>query len=96
MDTLSVGLRARVFGRVQGVNFRYSTLQRAQRLRLTGWVRNEPDGSVAVAAEGPRAAVEALLAFLHHGPPYAQVERVEAEWLPASGSFDRFDVHPGR
>jgi acylphosphatase len=92
METSPVGLHAKVYGRVQGVNFRYYTLQRAQRLRLTGWVRNQPDGSVEVRAEGPRTAVEELLAFLHQGPPHAQVERVEAEWLPASGAFRRFDV----
>lgn len=92
METSLVCLHAQAYGLVQGVNFRYSTLQRAQRLRLTGWVRNQPDGSVEVMAEGPRAAVEALLSFLQQGPPHAQVERVEAEWLPASGAFRGFDV----
>ncbi len=92
METSLVCLHAVVYGHVQGVNFRYNTLLRAQRLRLTGWVRNQADGSVEVTAEGPRAAVEELLAFLHQGPPHAQVERVEVEWRPASGAFTRFDV----
>lgn len=92
METSFVCLHAKVSGRVQGVNFRYTTLQRARQLRLTGWVRNRADGSVEVMAEGPRAAVEELLTFLHQGPPYAQVERVEVEWRPASGAFRHFDV----
>ncbi|MFP8875609.1 MAG: acylphosphatase, partial [Myxococcota bacterium] len=48
-------------GRVQGVWYRGSTQQEAQRVGVTGWVRNRPDGSVEAALEGPREAVEALL-----------------------------------
>jgi len=86
-------LHAVVHGRVQGVNFRYTTLHRAQALRLTGWVRNLPNGSVEVLAEGPRAALEQLHEFLRHGPPHAVVASVQAEWLPATAEFTRFDVH---
>jgi len=78
-------VRVRVRGRVQGVFFRDSTRRRAAELGVLGWVRNEPDGSVAVHAEGPAAAVEALLAFLHEGPPGARVEAVEAEPAAVEG-----------
>lgn len=60
MTAPSERLELVVRGRVQGVYFRASTRDEARRLGLTGWVRNEPDGSVRVLAEGPRAALEAL------------------------------------
>lgn len=64
-------LHAVVHGRVQGVFFRASTQKKARALGLTGWVRNLPDGTVEVLAVGPRPALEALLAWLHEGPPLA-------------------------
>ncbi len=92
MDTPEESLHARVFGRVQGVNFRAATRERAQALGLTGWVRNRPDGSVEVLAEGTRAALTRLLDYLHHGPRHAAVDRVEAVWRPASGGFISFEI----
>jgi acylphosphatase len=85
-------LHAIVHGRVQGVNFRYHTLLTAQALELTGWVKNRPDGAVEVVAEGPRAALEQLLDFLHHGPSHARVDRVDADWPTPTGQFVRFQV----
>lgn len=92
-------LDATVRGRVQGVGFRYFILVRATDLDLTGWVANEPDGSVRCVAEGPRPALEALLGTLEAGPAGALVERVTTAWSPATGAFDSFHVrsggHPG-
>ena len=85
-------LHAIVSGVVQGVNFRYVTRTEAARLTLAGWVRNLRDGSVEVMAEGPRPALEALLSFLHRGPPAASVENVRAEWSAAAGEFKSFDI----
>ncbi len=62
-----------VRGRVQGVWFRASTREEAQRLGLNGEVRNRPDGTVEVWAEGEPAAVEQLIAWCGHGPPLAEV-----------------------
>lgn len=70
-------LRAAVFGRVQGVAFREYTRRQAQRLGLSGWVRNLPDGSVALVCEGEDAQVDELVAWLSVGSPYAQVSRVD-------------------
>lgn len=67
---------ATVTGRVQGVSFRYYTEQQARRLGVTGWVRNEPDGSVAVHAEGPEDAVDALVDWCRSGPSMARVRHV--------------------
>jgi acylphosphatase len=66
-----------VTGRVQGVSFRYYAERTARRLGVTGWVRNEPDGSVAAHLEGDPEAVDAMLAWLHQGPPAASVEQVD-------------------
>lgn len=70
-------VRLRVTGRVQGVSFRWATEQEARRLGVAGWVRNEPDGSVAAYAVGPTDAVDALVAWAHEGPPSARVASVE-------------------
>jgi acylphosphatase len=92
-------LEATVHGRVQGVGYRYFVVRQASRLGLTGWVANEPTGRVRCVAEGPRDALETLLADLRDGPPGAWVDRVDATWSTASGSFEDFDVrsgwHPG-
>lgn len=85
-------LHAIVHGVVQGVNFRYQTRRQARALLLDGWVRNLRDGSVEVLAEGPRPQLEALLRYLHHGPPAAQVVRVEATWAAPVGDVTGFDI----
>jgi acylphosphatase len=65
-----------ITGKVQGVYFRHGTRVEAERLGLGGVARNLPDGSVEVIAHGPRAAVDSLLEWLHHGPARARVEAV--------------------
>ncbi len=92
MPELAERLQAVVTGLVQGVNFRNYTRSEAVRLGLSGWVRNRRDGSVEVLAEGPRPALEQFLAWLHHGPPAAQVNDVQAEWRLATGEFHKFEV----
>ena len=73
----SIATAARITGRVQGVWFRGWVRGEARRLGLTGWVRNEPDGSVAALFVGPGAAVAAMLALCREGPPPARVDAVE-------------------
>ena len=92
MSKEPVRLHAQVYGRVQGVNFRYYTRLEANRWGLTGWVSNRFDGSVEVVAEGEKAALKKLLTFLHRGPPSARVDRVQADWTKATGEFARFRV----
>ena len=77
---------------MQGVSFRYYTLRKARTLGIGGWCANQPNGTVRVIAEGPRAQLEALLGWLGQGPPAAHVARVAAAWLPASAEFTTFDV----
>ncbi len=85
-------LEAVVHGRVQGVYFRANTQRKARELALTGWVRNRPDGTVELAAEGSEQALNALHAFLKQGPPAAHVAKVETAWLPATQSFSEFRI----
>jgi len=70
-----------VSGRVQGVFYRASTRQRAQELGCRGYARNLPDGRVEVLAVGEPAAVHALIQWLRHGPPAAQVTDVNCTEL---------------
>lgn len=91
-DPALVRLHAIVHGRVQGVSFRYYTQKRARELGLTGFVRNQWDGSVEVVAEGPQAAVEDLLSFLHVGPRAAFVTEVDTRWPQPVAEFDQFGV----
>ncbi len=83
-------LEITVHGRVQGVAFRHYTQQQALKLGLTGWVRNNPDGSVRMVAEGTRSALEAFLSWTGRGPDHARVERQETHWSKASGGFTDF------
>lgn len=70
-----------VHGVVQGVNFRYATLQQARLLRLSGTVWNRDDGAVEAVAEGDAGAIAKLEEWLHRGPAHASVDSVEAEEL---------------
>jgi acylphosphatase len=94
-----VRLEAVVRGRVQGVGFRWYVTSVARTLPITGWVANEPDGSVRCIAEGARDDLEQLLDELREGPPGAVVRSVDVAWLPPTGGMDRFGVrsgaHPG-
>lgn len=78
-----------VVGKVQGVFFRASTRERALDLGLRGRASNLADGGVEVVAEGQAAALDALEAWLHRGPPAARVESVVREaWTgPVSDGF---------
>ena len=79
-------------GRVQGVFYRASTLEKAHHLGLVGWVMNLPDGRVEVWAEGPRYRLEKLVDWARNGPRLAKVSNIKIRWLKATGEFDTFRV----
>ena len=84
--------RVVVRGRVQGVFFRDATRQQATRLGVAGWVRNEPDGTVAAHLEGPADAVGDLEAWIRAGgPPRADVDGVDVTTTEPRGR-DGFEV----
>lgn len=70
----------RVRGRVQGVFFRTEARHRARSLGVTGWVRNEPDGSVEAVLEGDGERVDLLVSWCRRGPSGARVDEVTVEW----------------
>ncbi len=86
-----VARRVTVHGMVQGVGFRFNCLHEAQRLGVTGWVRNEPDGTVAGHFEGPAGAVDALVDWCRSGPSHAGVDSVQASDAVPQG-HSRFGV----
>ncbi len=85
-------VEATVYGRVQGVSFRYYTRLEANRLNLVGWVANQSDGTVYTVVEGPESALQQFLTFLHNGSPAAHVDRVDAQWGEPRQEFSRFRV----
>lgn len=86
-------LRIIVRGRVQGVGFRYFTQREAQRLGISGWVRNLPTGEVEVLADLPPGARSRFLAALRQGPPASEVDGLAVEPAPAGQSIARGAFH---
>ena len=85
-------LEAIVHGLVQGVFFRHTARIEATRLGLTGTVRNLPDGTVGVIAEGTRERLDRLVTWLDRGPELAVVDRVEVKWADAAGTYADFRI----
>lgn len=83
-----IAVRVRVTGQVQGVFFRDGARREARRLGVAGWVRNEPDGSVAVHAEGSQGDVDALVDWCRTGPAAAEVAEVTTEVAETTGEQD--------
>jgi acylphosphatase len=81
-----------ITGYVQGIGYRYSMVMAAQRLGITGWVRNRRDGSVEAMVAGDAEAVAAIIDWARHGPSGAEVEHVAVEL--GSGSFSDFTQEP--
>ncbi len=87
-------LHARVYGRVQGVGFRYFALNSAVKLGLVGWVRNRRDDSVEVVAEGELDVLKRLVGVLQRGSNSSSVTEVKTNLQKASGEFGSFHVRP--
>lgn len=81
-----------VRGEVQGVAFRYRARERATELGLRGYVRNLPDGSVELFAEGEEKALTELERWLAHGPPAAEVKEVFVTPAVARGEYRSFVI----
>lgn len=84
--------KALISGKVQGVWFRDSTRQVAERLGLQGHAISLSDGRVEVLAVGPSDELERLLEYLHQGPPNARVDQVELQWLEVEPDVSGFRV----
>jgi acylphosphatase len=84
--------RIRIRGRVQGVFFRHHTKQEADRLGITGWVKNLPDGSVEALICGGEKQLERMESWLAEGPPAATVEEIESSTQQPDTTFSHFEV----
>jgi acylphosphatase len=81
-DELDQRIWVRVTGRVQGVGFRYFTQEVANNLQLSGWVRNDSDGSVECEAQGSTEKLEQFIYNMQQGPCLSRVEKVESHRRP--------------
>ena len=70
------------YGRVQGVNFRYTSSNIARKLGLTGWVRNEDDGSVEMEAQGTSELINQLIDEMKNVSPYIVIDNIEQKVIP--------------
>ncbi|TCJ15128.1 acylphosphatase [Rubrobacter taiwanensis] len=86
--------RAHVYvsGRVQGVFFRDSAREEAERRGVTGWIRNLPDGRVEAVFEGEPKMVDEMVEWCGEGPKHARVENVDVSYEEAAGGFSGFEV----
>lgn len=78
-------------GQVQGVGFRYTTQRVAERFPVTGWVRNEPDGSVRCVAEGQPSELERFIKAVQDAM-HGYISDMRIETAPATGEFSSFTV----
>lgn len=86
-------LSVTVYGRVQGVYFRYFVRTAAREMGLKGYVRNLASGdAVEIKAEGEKPQLDKLLEQLKAGPPGALVKNVEADWSDCTGEFTDFGI----
>ena len=88
----SCGVRVKIFGKVQGVNFRVFILEHALKLNLKGFVCNKPDGSVEAVFEGDKMHIDKILELCHQGPKAARVTRVECIEEKPTTEFKGFFV----
>lgn len=86
-----VGRKIQVFGKVQGVFYRASTKTEADNLGLSGWVRNEPDGTVLIEVEGAEDKIETFVEWCKKGPQFANVTSVSVEEIDVEG-MEGFEV----
>jgi acylphosphatase len=82
------GVILQIYGRVQGVGFRYYTQKKAEELGITGFVKNRPDGSVYIEAEGNAGALETFIRWCEEGPSWARVRQVDRQFIPPQGYSD--------
>jgi acylphosphatase len=80
-----------ISGKVQGVYFRASTKDTAEKYGVNGFVRNEKDGSVYIEAEGEEENLKHFVAWCHHGPPHAKVQHIDLKEGSVQG-FKKFEI----
>lgn len=82
----------KVTGQVQNVGFRYQTNKLAQELKLAGWVRNAPDGTVEILVQGEKKYLTKLLTWARKGPGFAKVDKLSSEWRKPAEKLETFEI----
>lgn len=85
-------MHIKVYGRVQGVGFRYFTYTKAIELGLSGWVKNLADGSVEIKAVGSKELLDRFLAYIKVGPTYSEVMHTVVEVESTDVIYSRFTM----
>ncbi len=85
-------IEIKISGLVQGVGVRFSINKRSRELKLSGWVRNESDGTVSAIVEGDEKDLAVLIGYCKNGLKFAKVMSVEVEWCKAFGGFKDFEI----
>ncbi len=84
-------LRVLVKGRVQGVGYRAAAVRQAHLQGVTGWVRNNDNGTVQAVVQGTPDQVDRMLEWMRHGPPAARVLELSTEAEPSQRRYERFE-----
>ena len=88
---MNKAFQIQIFGRVQGVGFRYFTQRKAQETNVKGFVKNRPDGSVFIEAEGKTQNLEVFINWVKKGPSWAMVTQYNISELPLAG-YENFSI----
>jgi acylphosphatase len=91
MGTSVKNVQLTIRGRVQGVGFRYSTIQKAREHQIKGFVKNQYDGSVFIEAEGEETDLDHFILWCHKGPFSARVEHVN-QMTGTVKNYDSFSI----
>lgn len=87
-----MNVRLVISGRVQGVFFRQSAKNEAEKLGITGWIRNNPDGTVEIEAQGDHVQLEEFIKWCKKGPQFANVNNLDVEWRKKQKNFEDFKI----
>lgn len=83
----------KISGHVQGVFYRAYAQEEAQKLGLTGYAKNMPDGSVEALLKGPETQINSFIEWAHKGSPGAKVDKVEIEWQTPDQDIENFEIY---
>lgn len=89
---MMAGANIRLYGKVQGVGFRYFAKNMAIMYNIKGWVKNNADGSVEIKAEGSREDLGQFIVKLKTDNPEAIVSKIETQWLPGKNNYGDFRI----
>lgn len=90
---MKIHINIKIYGKVQGVSFRYWAWMKARTLGLTGFIQNESDGSVYIEAEGEEKIVDDFLSWCYQGSPLAEVKRIDYSYQDYFQNFQEFAIN---